>query len=65
MSEWISDENNLKEIISESDGSDSVIIYIAGTKQMKKLGSNMTVNADDELMKKLKEHCGESNVVKK
>ena len=65
MSAWLSDENSLKEIISESDGSDSVIIYIAETKQMKKLGSNMTVNASDELMKKLKEHCGESNVVKK
>ena len=52
-------------ILSESDGSDNVIIYIAATKQMKKLGRNMTVNADDELMQKLAEHCGEHNVVRK
>ena len=62
---WTEDEKNLMEILSESDGSDNVIIYISATKQMKKLGRNMTVNADDELMKKLSEHCGQENVVKK
>ncbi len=62
---WAKDEKNLMQILSESDGSDNVIIYIAATKQMKRLGKNMTVNADDNLMSRLSEHCGESNVVKK
>ena len=52
-------------ILSESDGDDSVIIYLADTKQMKKLGRNMNVSADDELMSKLKAHCGEKNIAKR
>lgn len=62
---YAEDEKNLMHILSESDGSDNVIIYIAATKQMKKLGRNMSVNADDRLMILLREHCGEANVVKK
>ena len=65
IEDWNADEENLMRILSESDGSDNVIIYIAATKQMKKLGRNMTVNADDELMRKLAGHCGEHNVVRK
>ncbi|MDO4938700.1 MAG: DNA polymerase III subunit alpha [Lachnospiraceae bacterium] len=65
IGDWKNDEDEIMHIIGGSDGSDNVIIYIASTKQMKKLGRNMTVNADDELIKILSEHCGESNVVRK
>ena len=62
---YLKDEEELMAILSESDGDDSVIIYLADTKQMKKLGRNMNVSADDELMSKLKAHCGEKNIAKR
>lgn len=65
MVDYTSDEEILMSILSESDGDDSVIIYIADTKQMKRLGRNMSVNANEELIKTLKEHCGEKNVARK
>ena len=47
--------------IRESDGGDEVIIYIADTKQMKKLGRNYSVNANNELMEQLLEFLDKEN----
>lgn len=58
-------ENNSKQlfdILKESEGNDSVIIYIKSTKQKKILPKNQEVLANDDLIMKLKEICGEDNI---
>lgn len=55
MEDYKKNESRLLETIRESDGGDEVIIYIADTKQMKKLGRNYSVNANNELMEQLLE----------
>ena len=48
--------------IKESDGKDSVVIYIKDTKQRKVLPNNQTVLADDEFVSKLGGLFGEENI---
>lgn len=51
----------LKEL-AESDGKDSVILYIDDEKVMKKLPPNRNVHADDALQKKLGANYGPENI---
>jgi len=62
---YANDEKWLMDVLSESDGNDNVIIYVADTRQIKRLGRNYSVDASDELMIKLAQHLGEKNVVRK
>lgn len=55
-------ERELLEQLKASDGQDRVIIYIAGTKQMKQLPPNWNVQAEERLLEGLKELLGEKNV---
>ncbi len=48
--------------LADSDGRDSVIIYIEQQKVMKKLPPNKNVNADDALLAKLGEKYGQENI---
>lgn len=61
MEDYKKNESRLLETIRESDGGDEVIIYIADTKQMKKLGRNYSVNANNELMEQLLEFLDKEN----
>ena len=61
MEDYKKNESRLLETIRESDGGDEVIIYIADTKQMKKLGRNYSVNANNELMEQLSEFLDKEN----
>ncbi len=52
----------LLDLLADSDGKDSVIIYIEEIKAMKKLPPNWNVNADEQLAKVLSEKFGKENV---
>ena len=52
----------LMEMISESDGNDSVILYVEDCKAMKKLPPNRNVNADEVLNGRLCEKFGKENI---
>lgn len=49
-------------LLADSDGKDSVIIYIEAIKAMKKLPPNKNVNADENLSDKLSERYGKENI---
>ena len=55
-------EKELFEILSTSDGRDNVVIYIEETKQIKKLGMNRNVNANNELVEQLGKIFGTESV---
>ena len=55
-------EKELFEILSTSDGRDNVVIYIEETKQIKKLGMNRNVNANNELVERLGKIFGTESV---
>lgn len=52
----------LLQTLADSDGDDSVIIYIEDSKAIKKLPPNRNVNADEALHRKLNEKYGEENI---
>lgn len=52
----------LLDMLSESDGNDSVIIYIEGIKAIKRLPPNRNVNADEGLSEKLAKRFGQDNI---
>ena len=52
----------LYDILRESDGSDSVVLYIRSEKAMKRLPQSRNVSADAALTGKLAEKYGEANV---
>jgi DNA polymerase-3 subunit alpha len=62
MEEYADKEKILLEAIHDSDGRDSVGIFLAGTKQMKKLPPNLSVQANPELIHKLEELFGKDNI---
>lgn len=56
------EEKELFSLTADSDGNDSVIIFIADQKAMKKLPPNRNVNADAALVTKLGERFGKENI---
>ncbi len=62
MDEYKVKEKILMDILYDSDGIDEVVIYIAATRQKKRLGKNNTVKANKELLSTLKNFLGEENV---
>ena len=57
-----SKSKELLDLLADSDGKDSVIIYIEEIKAMKKLPPNWNVNADEQHAKVLSEKFGKENV---
>ena len=55
-------EAKLFEALHELDGGDPVIVYIAGTKQMKRLPPSRNVKVNQELVNRLAGFLGEKNV---
>ena len=56
------EEKELFSLTADSDGNDSMIIFIADQKAMKKLPPNWNVNADEALVTKLGERFGKENI---
>ena len=54
-------ENETLALLSGSDGQDQVVIYLAKEHAMKRLGTNMTVFANNELVNELNKKLGEKN----
>lgn len=55
-------ENEILGLLSGSDGQDQVVIYLAKEHAMKRLGANMTVFANNELVNELNKKLGEKNI---
>ena len=62
MEDYTKNESSIMQLLRTSDGNSDVIIYISGTKQMKKLGRNFTVNVDTAFVEKLQAVIGAENV---
>ena len=62
MNAYQENERQLYNILRESDGKDRVVIYVRSPKAVKRLSENWTVNADEELLRKLSEKFGTENV---
>ena len=56
------DEKELLSLLADSDGNDSVVIYIEALKAMKTLPPNRNVCADEALAAKLGERYGKDNI---
>ena len=55
-------EQQLYGMLHDSDGKDTVIIYISSVKAMKKLPESQSVSADNALVSRLTEFLGKNNV---
>ncbi len=55
-------EDEIFELLRESDGRDGIVIYISSGKQMKRLPPSRNISARPELISRLTEALGENNV---
>ena len=60
--EYMLKENELLEVIRNSDGNDTLIIYCKADKAKKVFPRNMRINADAEMVNQLSEKYGADNV---
>ncbi len=60
--EFLSQEYTLYEILAESDGDDTVVIYCKAERAIKRLPMNRNVYADEKLIAKLYNYMGENCV---
>ena len=62
MDSYISQEKQLFDSIAQSDGNDTIVIYLEDSKQMKTLPPNRNIKADGEVLERLRGMFGENNV---
>lgn len=55
-------EQHLYELLHDSDGNDSVVVYISAIKAMKRLPRNLNVRVNDEIVNNLTNFLGKNNV---
>ena len=55
-------ENNLYEMLRESEGNDEVVIYISGLKAVKRLPKNWNISVTPDLLKRFYDIFEEKNV---
>ncbi len=55
-------EEELMQLLRDSDGQDEVVIYIAHPRAIRRCGRNLSVRVNEKLLKRLKEFLGEPNV---
>ena len=60
--EFESKENELMAMLHDSDGKDSVVIYISSIKAMKKLPESQNISADSNIVNNLTNFLGKNNV---
>ena len=62
MDSYIRQEKQLFDSIAQSDGNDTIVIYLEDSKQMKTLPPNRNIKADGEVLERLRGMLGENNV---
>ncbi|MCC8028836.1 MAG: DNA polymerase III subunit alpha [Lachnospiraceae bacterium] len=62
MDEYREREAEVSALLRESDGSDTVVFYVAENRSVRRLGANMGVSADEALISALNEKIGSENV---
>ena len=62
VEEYTKREQELFAAIAESEGKDSIIIYLEDTKQIKQLPPNRNIHADSEVLEMLRVMLGQENV---
>ena len=62
MDSYIIQEKQLFDSIAQSDGNDTIVIYLEDSKQMKTLPPNRNIKADGEVLERLRGMLGENNV---
>lgn len=62
MNEFQLRQQELFELLKESDGMDEIVVYVANPKSLKRYGRNYTVDANPQLLSKLYDFLGEKNV---
>ena len=62
MEAYNASAEDLNSLIKTSDGNDEVAIYLASTKQIKKLGRGFAIKADKVMMETLEKRFGKENV---
>lgn len=60
--EFLSEEEDFYRLLNDSDGRDSVVVYIRSPKAVKRLGPSRNVKINGELLGKLYEKYGSGNV---
>jgi DNA-directed DNA polymerase III (polc) len=60
--EFIAQEGKLYENIKNSDGKDSVVIYIRSPKAVKRLGNSQSIQINEELIERLSKDYGRENI---
>ena len=60
--EFLSEEEDFYRLLNDSDGRDSVVVYIRSPKAVKRLGPSRNVKINGELLGKLYEKYGSDNV---
>ena len=60
--EFAEKEQMIYSLLSESDGKDEIVIYIASPRAMKRLGKNHTIRVNSEIVNNLTNFLGENNV---
>ncbi len=60
--EFAQKEQALYDMVSDSDGKDEIVIYIASPRSMKRLGKNRTIQIGAEIVNNLTNFLGENNV---
>ena len=59
---FLSEEQNVYEMLKMSEGNDSVVIYCAKEKVMKRLPKNWNIRADKELLNQMENYFGKNRV---
>ena len=60
--EYEKQEQELFELLKDSDGKDSIVIYISAEKQMKRLPPGRNIAVTPEVINRLTKFLGENNV---
>lgn len=60
--EFEKNQFELLEMLKYSDGNDPIIIYLADTKQMKRLSDNYNISIQEDIIHNLQEKYGENNI---
>jgi len=62
MEEYKEKEQEIMELLQDSEGKDRVVIYVANPKMMNRLPHNRNVSADEKLLNALEQVLGKENV---
>ena len=62
INDYKAEEANLFEMLKHSEGNDSIVIYCAKEKAMKKLPANRNIHVEPEILDRLTKYFGESRI---